>query len=115
MLNTFSGGFQSVWVSWLIHYVQNMLQGAAVLRWICWVLTILAVTVLQGPVSKSNLARFVWNVMALDTSRGQPGDACDPFKKLCADGQVGASSPLVIACKWQDGLSQTDCPPGATA
>lgn len=43
---------------------------------------------LQGPFSKGNLPRFLWNVMALGTARGQPGGACDPFKKLCPDGQV---------------------------
>lgn len=43
----------------------------------------------QGPLGKSNLARFLWNVMARDTSSGPAGDACDPFDKPCADGQVG--------------------------
>jgi hypothetical protein len=43
---------------------------------------------LQGPVGKSNLARFLWNVMALGTSTGQTGATCDPFKQLCPADQV---------------------------
>lgn len=43
---------------------------------------------LQGPVGKSNLARFLWNVMALGTSTGQAGATCDPFKQLCPADQV---------------------------
>lgn len=45
---------------------------------------------LQAPLSKGNLPRFLWNVMALATASGQQGAACDPFKKVCPDGQVCA-------------------------
>lgn len=43
---------------------------------------------LQTPLGKSNLARFLWNVMAMDSSNGVFGDACDPFQKKCPAGQV---------------------------
>lgn len=56
----------------------------------------------QSPEGKSNLAKYLWNVMALDTAAAaaagqnsinqqqQPGAAaCDPFTKPCAEGQVG--------------------------
>jgi len=62
----------------------------------------------QGPLSKSNLARFLWNVMALETHSGsQLGAACDPFDKPCAEGQVGICgvgllTVLVVSRKsWQ--------------
>lgn len=46
----------------------------------------------QGPLGKSNLARFLWNVMALEANAGEAGDACDPFVKPCATGQVRRGS-----------------------
>jgi hypothetical protein len=42
----------------------------------------------QTPVGKSNLARFVWNLMAFDGSDGTFGRACDHWKNRCQDGQV---------------------------
>lgn len=64
---------------------------------------------LQGPFSKGNLPRFLWNVMALGTARGQPGGACDPFKKLCPDGQVreaaGGGGRLEVFWRWLRVLS----------
>jgi hypothetical protein len=45
---------------------------------------------MQAPVGKSNLARFVWNVMAFDGSDGTLGQACDHWKSRCQDGQVSS-------------------------
>jgi hypothetical protein len=50
---------------------------------------LLLLLVLQGPVGKGNLARFLWNVMALVTSSNTTGAVCDPFDKQCPAGQVG--------------------------
>uniref|UniRef100_A0A383VJT7 Nicastrin n=1 Tax=Tetradesmus obliquus TaxID=3088 RepID=A0A383VJT7_TETOB len=44
----------------------------------------------QAPLGKSNLARFVWNLMAFDSSDGAFGQACDHWKRRCQEGQVCA-------------------------
>eukprot|EP00882_Tetradesmus_deserticola_P034108 GHRQ01039023.1.p1 GENE.GHRQ01039023.1~~GHRQ01039023.1.p1 ORF type:complete len:247 (+),score=90.49 GHRQ01039023.1:183-923(+) len=43
----------------------------------------------QAPLGKNNLARFVWNAMALDGRNRTLGKACDHWKERCPDGQVG--------------------------
>lgn len=46
---------------------------------------------LQLPAGKANLARYMWNVMAMDTAaRGNTsgGAACDPFTQPCPEDQV---------------------------
>eukprot|EP00879_Flechtneria_rotunda_P021871 GHRR01023066.1.p1 GENE.GHRR01023066.1~~GHRR01023066.1.p1 ORF type:complete len:604 (+),score=189.04 GHRR01023066.1:381-2192(+) len=44
---------------------------------------------LQSPWGKSNLARFVWNLMALGSSSSGQAE-CDPFEQTCSAGQVCA-------------------------
>eukprot|EP00878_Enallax_costatus_P016016 GHUV01016792.1.p1 GENE.GHUV01016792.1~~GHUV01016792.1.p1 ORF type:complete len:668 (+),score=142.24 GHUV01016792.1:770-2773(+) len=44
----------------------------------------------QLPLSKSNMARFLWNVMAFDSSEGPQGASCDPYQNPCLAGQVCA-------------------------
>jgi hypothetical protein len=51
-------------------------------------------------VGKGNLARFLWNVMALDTSSNTTGAACEPFDKQCPAGQVSGLG-------WRSGFSHT--------
>lgn len=51
---------------------------------------------LHLPLGKGNMARFLWNVMAFDSSDGTLGASCDPYKKTCLVGQV--SNLPVASC-----------------
>lgn len=50
----------------------------------------------QLPTSKNNMARFLWNVMAFDSSDGSAGASCDPYKNVCPAGQVGLQDSLAL-------------------